>query len=237
MNANNTLRQRANTIGAPPYHDDHKDDSFVYCPEWGCGFEGQIFSRSLSSSTDSTSDCVTDDSVEIDSSQLEDKHFAKALNQGVFNSVYEQNRKDRRKSFEKEQHHHHHHHGHHHHHHRNRKSLEDFTNNNDENESPMYMRRPRSKSFEVKNDANEHSHRRKKMSKHRKLRQELSNSGIDLKAKTESLSIDEIYEMQNRFFSSLKLSPDYLKQYSHEDLSHRDAPCSPIHKTRSPTWH
>lgn len=234
MNANNTLRQRANTISEPQRHYDNDNaDLLTICPEWGCGFEGQIYSRSLSSSS-SVSDSVTDDSVE-----LEDQHFTKALNQGVFNSVHERNRKDRKKSFN-----HSHHHSHHHHHHRSKKhSLEDSSrlNDDDEDDSPLYMRRTRSKSFETrlmsKNETDDHSSRRKKVSKHRKLRQELSNSGIDLHDSTDNMTIDEIYEMQNRFFASLKLSPDYLKQYSHEDLGYREMPASPTRKNRSVSFH
>lgn len=262
MHANNIRRGRAHTItGAsttqsPLFDGYDNEDCFgqVFCPKWGCGLDNSVetFSRSRSSS-DSISDSLTDDSIEGDT-HLEDKHFQKALNKGVFNSVYEQTRKDRRKSFEKDHSYHHHHH---HHHHRHKRSFEDeaFTEcggRMDSFNDKDGERRVRSSSFDVrmvtikgepKNEQQQQQQRQqqrrnKKTSKHKKLLQELSNSGINLHDTTDNLSIDEIYEMQNRFYSVLKVTDDYQRQHSIDDVSssHRDFPCSPIRKKRSESF-
>ena len=260
MNANNTYRQRSNTTGdLPSVFDDDDQDSSPAPPvfsDWGCGRydeHQQIFSRSWSSSTGST-ESWTDDSLSL-SDNIEDKHFAKALDQGVFDSVHEKNRKDRRKSFEKDHYHHHHHH---HHHHRSSKKHLDLNDDNN-NHHHHHHNRPRSKSIDVRippstaadmmnnkniNDSSTNKHvssnnNSKRMSK-RKLRQELCNSGINLNdAATEELSIDEIYEMQNRFFSSLKLTSDYIRQCSSDECGggYMDMPSSPVRKNRSVSFH
>lgn len=254
MHANNTKRVRAHTISgastaeSPLYDGYENEDCFgqVFCPKWGCGLDDgvEILSRSRSSSS-SISDCLTDDSVEGDYTHLENRHFEKALNKGVFNSVYERARKDRRKSFEKDQHHHHHHHHHHRHH---KRSFDDDTSDGCMNRDGE--RRVRSSSFDVRmftttakgennnnNNEQQPQRRNKKTSKHKKLRQELSNSGINLHDATGNLSIDEIYEMQNRFYSALKVSENFQRQHSIDDaVSSRDLPCSPIRKKRSESF-
>jgi len=239
MNANNTCRPRANTTGDLPSINDEKP---VTCPDWGCGFDEQIYSRSWSSSG-SISD-VTDDSLE---DSIEDKHFAKALNQGVFGGVHEKNRKDRKKSFDKDHHHHHSHsnRGHHHHsnalsnhhnshyHQRSQRFIDDDSLNNN-------YQRPRSKSIDLKLSSGEkhhHHHGKKANSKQRRLRQELSDSGFNLNDTTEKLSIDEIYEMQNRFFTSLKLTNDYIRQCSNDECGYMEMPSSPVRKNRSVSFH
>ena len=271
MNANNTYRQRSNTTGDLPsvFGDDDQDGSPApaVCPDWGCGGIGsehqRFFSRSWSSSTGST-ESWTDDSLSSEDN-IEDRHFATALDQGVFDSVHEKNRKDRRKSFEKDHYHHHHHHHHHHksskkHLHLNNNNTANDDDNNNHHLQHHHHNRPRSKSIDVRvsspgdktNDkylydntsVNKHgsssSGNSRRMSK-RKLRQELCNSGINLnEAATEELSIDEIYEMQNRFFTSLKLTSDYIRQCSSDECGgagYMDMPSSPVRKNRSVSFH
>ena len=264
MNANNTYRQRSNTTGDLPsvFGDDDPDGYPAVCPDWGCGGMGnehqRIFSRSWSSSTGSTGSW-TDDSLSSED-KIEDRHFAKALDQGVLDSVHEKNRKDRRKSFEKDHHHHHHHKS-------SKKHLHLHTTSDDNNNHHHlqhhhhhhHHNRPRSKSIDVRvsspsagdktNDkylydntsTSKHgSSGNRRMSK-RKLRQELCNSGINLNdAATEERSIDEIYEMQNRFFTSLKLTSDYIRQCSSDECGgagYMDMPSSPVRKNRSVSFH
>ena len=249
MNNANNNRPRSNTTGdLPVFTNEENDSPAVVCPDWGCGFDEQIYSRSWGSSTGSTGSW-TDDSADSNSDNIEDRHFAKALDQGIFDSVHEKNRKDRRKSFEKDHHSHHHHHHkskkHHHHHH--------HLSSNDDNNNLHHGNRPRSKSIDVRvsddnsmnmlgNSSNfnnnvKHGHNNNKRLSKRKLRQELCNSGINLSDTTDELSIDEIYEMQNRFFSSLRLTSDYIRQSSNDEGGYMDMPSSPVRKNRSMSFH
>lgn len=196
-------------------------------------------SECSSTESDDSDDCsnnsiinntTNNNSGDENNENFEGRQIEQAFNQGVFNSTNEETKKYRKKNFDKGHHHHHsrkhhRHHRHHHerHHHNRHRSSNNSNSHSDREQSlekidknngditPVVL--PEDISGSKTSPSDHFDEHRQHEDKIEKLRHTLSSSGIKFHDITDLTSIDEIYELQSSFFSSLKIS-----DYNYTDL-------------------
>lgn len=181
------------------------NDGFLDNSYPGCMYGKLYKSRCLSGSLSSSQ---SDDSLEGRHTSLEDYHFEKALNQGVFNGVSAYNKRERKRSYRKVRKKAH-----------SESSCDSFDSSNNtmnpssRNDFLYYSKQFSSSNFDLhdRDNSNSSSSTRRKESlpkRGERFRKELSSCGIDLHDANDKMNIEEIYELQQRFFTGLKIGAD-----------------------------
>ena len=142
------------------------------------------YEDSLSSSGSSL--YLSDDIYDAQETVLENRHFEHALECGVFDGVQSEVRKERKKSFK-------------------RVSNNSEKASEEKTDIPEYLKRSRSRSFEFTPLLKSSKRKSDTGANMNKMRNELVASGINLFEEDNS-TIDEVHEMQQRFYSGLKLT-------------------------------
>lgn len=188
--------------------DNYLDTTFPDCI-YGKLYKSRCLSGSLSSSQ-------SDDSLEGRNQSLEDYHFQKALNQGVFNSASAYNKRERKRSFRRV---------------RKKSHSESSCDSFDESKIPLEQRHEllfcsnalsgssNLKDFDSGYRQNSGRVRRKESLPKRgeRFRKELSNCGIDLHDANDKMDIEQIYQLQQRFFTGLKIRGDSELENERQD--------------------
>lgn len=182
---------------------DEEDEHCVEC----CTMKslGRWYDGNARDSSGSITDSLTDDSVDGGYSPLAEKHFEVAYNRGVFSEVTTHNRSARKKSYDRL--------------YRRpklRRHNSEKNDNEDNNDDGMLdFTRKRSVSFDSANvpahAQRKGHHRHKKDSKTKrgdKIREKLSNSGINLLDTSSVMTLDEIHDLQQRFYTAMTLKPE-----------------------------
>jgi len=203
------LYQRSSslTIYSDPDDPDHgQSDNYLDTTYPDCIYGKLYKSRCLSGSLSSSQ---SDDSLEGRNQSLEEYHLQKALDQGVFNPTSAYNKRERKRSFRRV---------------RKKSHSESSCDSFDESKIPLETRHELlfcssalsgssnlgHKDFDSGYRQNSGRPRRKESLPKRgeRFRKELSNCGIDLHDANDKMDIEQIYQLQQQFFTGLKIRGD-----------------------------
>jgi hypothetical protein len=196
-----------------PDHEYQTSDTYFDANDYPDCIYGKLYkTRCLSGSLSSSQ---SDDSLEGRNQSLEDSHFQKALNSGVFNSTSAYNKRERKRSFRRV---------------RKKSHSESSCESFDDPKIPaqkrhelLFCSRALSGSSNLgvshseeseyyhRTNSNTSSRPRRKESipkRGERFRKELSSCGIDLHDANDKMDIEEIYQLQERFFTGLKIRGD-----------------------------